>query len=459
MKVKVIGAGLAGSEAAWQLANRGIEVALYEMKPKKMTPAHHSEDFAELVCSNSLKAERLDSASGLLKEEMRRMGSQLLNAAETARVAAGGALAVDRDAFSAAVTRMVEQCENITVHREQVETIDESAPILVATGPLTDGALADEIGRLTGDERLHFYDAVAPIVTAESLDYGKVFAASRYDRGEADYLNCPFNKAEYEAFHAALAAAERAPLHDFDTGAEQSAKPDPDAHGKKADTVTVYEGCMPIEIMAARGADTMRFGPLRPVGLVDPNTGHRPWANVQLRAENKERTLYNIVGFQTNLKWGEQKRVFSMIPGLENAEFVRYGVMHRNTYLDSPRLLDRYYRLKAEPRIAFAGQMTGVEGYIESAASGFLAGIEMARRLEGKPPVDFPRETAIGALGLYISDTTVSDFQPMNVNFGIMPPLGYRIKGGKRVKNAALAERALGRIDALREAVLSDRKE
>ena len=457
-KVTVLGAGLAGCEAALWLAGKGVQVDLYEQKPMHFSPAHKSEGFAELICSNSLKAERLDSASGLLKEEMRRMGSRLLTAAEETRVAAGGALAEDRDAFSAAVTRMVEQCENITVHREQVETIDESAPILVATGPLTDGALADEIGRLTGDERLHFYDAVAPIVTAESLDYGKVFAASRYDRGEADYLNCPFNKAEYEAFHAALAAAERAPLHDFDTGAEQSAKPDPDAHGKKADTVTVYEGCMPIEIMAARGADTMRFGPLRPVGLVDPNTGHRPWANVQLRAENKERTLYNIVGFQTNLKWGEQKRVFSMIPGLENAEFVRYGVMHRNTYLRSPGMLDRYYRLIADDRIAFAGQMTGVEGYIESAASGFLAGIEMARRLEGKPPVDFPRETAIGALGLYISDTTVSDFQPMNVNFGIMPPLGYRIKGGKRVKNAQLAARSLEKIDAMREDVLSDRK-
>ena len=457
-KVTVLGAGLAGCEAALWLAGKGVQVDLYEQKPVHFSPAHKSAGFAELICSNSLKAERLDSASGLLKEEMRRMGSQLLNAAEVARVAAGGALAVDRDAFSAAVTRRVEECPNITVVREQVEHIDESAPILVATGPLTDGALADEIGRLTGDERLHFYDAVAPIVTAESLDYNKVFAASRYDRGEADYLNCPFNKAEYEAFHAALASAERAPLHAFDAGAEQGAQPDPDAHGKKADTVTVYEGCMPIEIMAARGADTMRFGPLRPVGLVDPNTGHRPWANVQLRAENKERTLYNIVGFQTNLKWGEQKRVFSMIPGLENAEFVRYGVMHRNTYLRSPGMLDRYYRLIADDRIAFAGQMTGVEGYIESAASGFLAGIEMARRLEGKPPVDFPRETAIGALGLYISDTTVSDFQPMNVNFGIMPPLGYRIKGGKRVKNAQLAARSLEKIDAMREDVLSDRK-
>ena len=293
-KVTVLGAGLAGCEAALWLAGKGVQVDLYEQKPMHFSPAHKSEGFAELICSNSLKAERLDSASGLLKEEMRRMGSQLLQAAEVARVAAGGALAVDRATFSAEVTRRVEECPNLTVHRQPVEHIDESAPILVATGPLTDGKLADEIGALTGDERLHFYDAVAPIVTAESLDYNKVFAASRYGRGDADYLNCPFNKAEYEAFHAALAAAERAPLHDFDTGAEQSARPDPDAHGKKADTVTVYEGCMPIEIMAARGADTMRFGPLRPVGLVDPNTGHRPWANVQLRAENKERTLYNM---------------------------------------------------------------------------------------------------------------------------------------------------------------------
>lgn len=448
-KVTILGAGLAGCEAALWLAGKGVQIELYEQKPVHFSPAHKSEGFAELICSNSLKAERLDSASGLLKEEMRRMGSRLLTAAEETRVAAGGALAVDRDAFSAAVTRMVEQCENITVHREQVETIDESAPILVATGPLTDGALADEIGRLTGDERLHFYDAVAPIVTAESLDYGKVFAASRYDRGEADYLNCPFNKAEYEAFHAALASAERAPLHDFDTGAEQSTKPDPDAHGKKADTVTVYEGCMPIEIMAARGADTMRFGPLRPVGLVDPNTGHRPWANVQLRAENKERTLYNIVGFQTNLKWGEQKRVFSMIPGLENAEFVRYGVMHRNTFLDSPRLLDATYALKAEPRIRFAGQMTGVEGYIESTASGWVAGVAAAMEVLGRPMPQLDRFTAVGALASYISDHTVTKFQPMNINFGIIEPLGYKIKG-KREKNAKISERALERIESLK---------
>ena len=439
----VVGAGLAGSEAAWQLARQGIAVTLIEMKPEKMSPAHHSPLFAELVCSNSLRSDRLTNAVGLLKEEMRRMGSQLLTAAETARVAAGGALAVDRDAFSAEVTRMVESCENITVHREQVEHIDASAPILVATGPLTDGALADEIGALTGDERLHFYDAVAPIVTAESLDYNKVFAASRYDRGEADYLNCPFNKEEYENFHAALASAERAPLHDFDTGAEQSAQPDPDAHGKKADTVTVYEGCMPIEIMATRGADTMRFGPLRPVGLVNPNTGHRPWANVQLRAENKERTLYNIVGFQTNLKWGEQKRVFSMIPGLEHAEFVRYGVMHRNTFLDAPRVLSAGLCLKEHPNVFFAGQITGFEGYMESAACGLLAARNLYARLEGRELPPPPADTMCGALVQYLT-TENKNFQPMGANMGILPPLPEdKRPRDKRLRYMAQAERAV----------------
>lgn len=371
------------------------------------------------------------------------MGSQLLNAAEVARVAAGGALAVDRDTFSAEVTRMVEAAPNITVHRERVEHIDESTLILVATGPLTDGALADEIGRLTGDERLHFYDAVAPIVTAESLDYEKVFAASRYDRGEADYLNCPFNKAEYEAFHAALASAERAPLHEFDAGAEQGAQPDPDAHGKKADTVTVYEGCMPIEIMAARGADTMRFGPLRPVGLIDPRTGHRPWANVQLRAENKERTLYNIVGFQTNLKWGEQKRVFSMIPGLENAEFVRYGVMHRNTFLDAPRVLSAGLCLKEHPNVFFAGQITGFEGYMESAACGLLAARNIYARLEGKELPAPPIDTMCGALIQYLT-TENKHFQPMGANMGILPPLPEDQRPrDKRLRYMAVAERAV----------------
>ena len=432
MQVNVIGAGLAGCEAALWLADAGVQVDLYEQKPGKFSPAHKSAGFAELICSNSLKAERPDSASGLLKLEMKMMGSHLLKAAETARVAAGGALAVDRDVFSAAVTEMVEKHPNITVHREEVTALDESAPVLVASGPLTEGALADAVAGLTGDHRLSFFDAVAPIVTAESLDYEKVFAASRYGRGEADYLNCPFNKEEYEAFHAELIAAERAPLHDFDGD------------------LTVYEGCMPIEVMAARGADTIRFGPLRPVGLRDPRTGHRPWAAVQLRAENTARTLYNLVGFQTNLKWGEQKRVFSMIPGLEHAEFVRYGVMHRNTYLNSPQLLDRYYRLRRDPRIRFAGQMTGVEGYVESCASGALVGIETAAQLLGLPPVDFPQETAIGALSLYISGGSVGDFQPMNINFGIITPLDHRVRG-KRNKNAEISARSLQILDGLKQ--------
>lgn len=438
-QVKILGAGLAGCEAALWLAGKGVPVELYEQKPVHFSPAHKSENFAELICSNSLKAERLDSASGLLKEEMRRMGSQLLEAAEEARVAAGGALAVDRGQFSAAVTRRVMQCLNITVHREQVQAIDESAPVLVATGPLTDGALADEIGALAGGERLHFYDAVAPIVTAESLDYEKVFAASRYGRGEADYLNCPFHKAEYEAFHAALVSAERAPLHDFDAPKQA----DPTAKGKKADTVTVYEGCMPIEVMAARGADTMRFGPLRPVGLVDPRTGHRPWANVQLRAENKARSLYNIVGFQTNLKWGEQKRVFSMIPGLEHAEFVRYGVMHRNTFLDSPRVLLPQLCLKEHPNVFFAGQITGFEGYMESAASGLLAARSLYARLRGQVLPPPPADTMCGALVQYIT-TENKNFQPMGANMGILPSLPEESRPrDKRLRYLVQAERAV----------------
>lgn len=432
MQVTVIGAGLAGSEAALWLADRGVQVTLYDQKPQKFSPAHKSAGFAELICSNSLKAERPDSASGLLKLEMKAMGSHLLTAAETARVAAGGALAVDRDVFSAAVTEMVERHPNITVRREEVTALDESAPVLVASGPLTEGALAQAIAALTGDHRLSFFDAVAPIVTAESLDHNKVFAASRYGRGEADYLNCPFNKEEYENFHAALTAAERAPLHDFDGD------------------LTVYEGCMPIEVMAARGADTIRFGPLRPVGLRDPNTGHRPWAAVQLRAENTARTLYNLVGFQTNLKWGEQKRVFRMIPGLENAEFVRYGVMHRNTFINSPQLLDRFYRVIKSPKTFFAGQITGVEGYVESASSGMSAGINAARILSGKEPVDFTSLTAIGALSHYVSEGSVGTFQPMNVTFGIIDPLGVKIRK-KAEKNAAISKRALEKIEEIKD--------
>ena len=389
MQLNIIGAGLAGCEAALWLADRGVQVDLYEQKPTKFSPAHKSEGFAELICSNSLKAERPDSASGLLKIEMKMMGSHLLDAAETARVAAGGALAVDRDAFSTAVTEMVEKHPNITVHREEVTALDESAPVLVASGPLTEGALAQAVAALTGDHRLSFYDAVAPIVTAESLDYDKVFAASRYGRGEADYLNCPFNKEEYENFHAALIAAERAPLHDFDGD------------------LTVYEGCMPIEVM-------------RPVGLRDPRTGHRPWAAVQLRAENTARTLYNLVGFQTNLKWGEQKRVFSMIPGLEHAEFVRYGVMHRNTFLESPKVLTKQQFLADHPNVFFAGQITGFEGYMESAASGLLAAHQILARLQGGELPPPPAATMCGALLDYIT-TPNKDFQPMGANMGILP--------------------------------------
>lgn len=424
MQCKIIGAGLAGCEAALWLADAGVQVDLYEQKPGKFSPAHKSQGFAELICSNSLKAERPDSASGLLKLEMRAMGSHLLPAAETARVAAGGALAVDRDVFSAAVTAEVERHLNITIHREEVTALDESAPVLVASGPLTEGALAEAIAALTGDHRLSFYDAVAPIVTAESLDYEKVFAASRYGRGEADYLNCPFNKEEYEAFHTALIGAERAPLHDFDGD------------------LTVYEGCMPIEVMAARGADTIRFGPLRPVGLRDPRTGHRPWANVQLRAENTARTLYNLVGFQTNLKWGEQKRVFSMIPGLEHAEFVRYGVMHRNTFLESPRVLTAKQYLKEHPNVFFAGQITGFEGYMESAASGLLAARQILARLQGRELPPPPPQTMCGALLQYIT-TPNKDFQPMGANMGILPrtPDIDAIRD-KRERYAALSEMA-----------------
>ncbi len=433
-EIKILGAGLAGCEAALWLANQGVQVHLYEQKPLHFSPAHQKEGFAELICSNSLKAERLDSASGLLKEEMRLMGSSLLGCAEKTRVAAGGALAVDRDAFSQEVTQLVENHPNITLHRQRVEQIDERAPVLVATGPLTDGPLAADIQRLIGGQSLSFYDAAAPIVTAESLDMEKVFAASRYGRGEADYLNCPFNKAEYEAFYEALSTAERAPLHDFD------------ADGN----LTVYEGCMPIEVMAGRGPDTMRFGPLRPVGLTDPRTGHRPWANVQLRSENRQNTMYNLVGFQTNLKFGEQKRVFSLIPGLEHAEFVRYGVMHRNTFLNSPKLMAENLALKAHPNVWFAGQITGFEGYMESAACGLLAARSILAALEGKTMTPPPADTMCGALIRYITSEN-KDFQPMGSNMGILPPLETHIRD-KRERYAALAERAVADMKAWLEA-------
>ena len=422
-RVRVLGAGLAGCEAALWLAQKGVAVELFEQKPGRKSPAHKSEDFAELVCSNSLKADRPDSASGLLKAEMDLLGSHLLPVARSVRVAAGGALAVDRDAFSAGVTKLVESQPNITVVRKEATELDGSLPTLVATGPLTDGALAAAIAEVTGGDELSFYDAAAPIVTAESLDMGRVFAASRYGRGEADYLNCPFNRAEYEAFHAALVGAERAPLHEFDG------------------SLTVYEGCMPIEVMASRGADTMRFGPLRPVGLVDPATGHRPWANVQLRRENEAGTLYNIVGFQTNLKFGEQKRVFSMIPGLEHAEFARYGVMHRNTFLNSPRLLGQDLRLKGREDLWFAGQITGFEGYMESAACGLLAARSIWAALNGRSGEAPPAETMLGQLVRYITSEN-KNFQPMGANMGLLPPLAEHIRD-KRLRYAALSDRAL----------------
>jgi len=427
-KVTVLGAGLAGSECAWQLAKRGIKVKLVEMKPEKMTPAHSSPYFAELVCSNSLRSDELSNAVGLLKAEMRKMGSLIMESADKNRVAAGGALAVDREGFSRYITEKLKENENISIEYAEATQIPEGE-VVIATGPLSSDAIADKIAALCPDSDLHFYDAVAPIVTLESVDMESGFFASRYDKGTADYVNCPMDKEQYLAFVEELVKAKEAEVHGFDDGG-------------------VFEGCMPVEVMARRGVDTLRYGPLKPVGLRDPRTGQESYAVVQLRRDNAEGTLYNMVGFQTHLTWGEQKRVFSMIPALKNAEFVRYGVMHRNTYLNSPRLLDRYYRLKSQPRISFAGQMTGVEGYVDSAASGMLVGIETAARLLGLEPVDFPQETAIGALSLYISGGSVGDFQPMNVNFGIISQLGHRVKG-KRNKNAAISERSLEIIDRL----------
>ena len=429
-KVTVLGAGLAGCECAWQLAKRGIEVRLFEMKPNKMTPAHSSEYFAELVCSNSLRSDELTNAVGLLKAEMRKMGSLIMESADSNRVAAGGALAVDREGFSRYITDKIKSCTNIELVSEEATDLPDGE-LVVATGPLTSDALAEKLEKLCNCTGLHFYDAVAPIVTLESVDMDSAFFASRYDKGTADYVNCPMNEEEYKAFVKELASAKEAPVHGFDDGG-------------------VFEGCMPVEVMARRGEETLRFGPLKPVGLRDPRTGKENYAVVQLRRDNADGTIYNLVGFQTHLTWGEQKRVFSMIPALKNAEFVRYGVMHRNTYLNSPQLLDRYYRLRSEPRISFAGQMTGVEGYVESAASGMLVGIETAARLLELEPVNFPQETAIGALGLYISGGSVGDFQPMNINFGIITPLGYRVKG-KRNKNAEISARSLKIIDELME--------
>ena len=427
-KVTVLGAGLAGSECTWQLAKRGIPVRLIEMKPGKMTPAHSSAYFAELVCSNSLRSDELSNAVGLLKAEMRKMDSLIMESADKNRVAAGGALAVDRSGFSRYITEKLVSLENVEIVNEEAAEIPEGE-VVIATGPLSSDAIAEKIAALCPESDLHFYDAVAPIVTLESVDMESAFFASRYDKGTADYVNCPMDKDEYLAFVGELVNAREAEVHGFDDGG-------------------VFEGCMPVEVMARRGVDTLRYGPLKPVGLKDPRTSRENYAVVQLRRDNAEGTIYNMVGFQTHLTWGEQRRVFSMIPALKNAEFVRYGVMHRNTYLNSPQLLDRYYRLRTEPRISFAGQMTGVEGYVESAASGMLVGIETAARVLGMEPVDFPQETATGALALYISGGSVGDFQPMNVNFGIISPLGYRVKG-KRNKNAEISKRSLEIIDQL----------
>ena len=430
MNVTVIGAGLAGSECAWQLAQRGIHVELHEMKPEKMTPAHTTEYFAELCCSNSLRGAALENAVGLLKEELRRLDSLILQCADATRVEAGGALAVDRHGFARLVTEKVRSHPNITVIPGEVTEIP-AGEVIIASGPLTSDALAEKLQSLLGEHSdLHFFDAAAPLVSAESVDMDYAWMGSRYDKGTDDYVNCPMNQEEYDAFWQELTHAQEAEVHGFEDN-------------------MVFEGCMPVEVMARRGHDTLLYGPMKSRGLDDPRTGRWPYAVVQLRRDNAEGTVYNLVGFQTHLKFPEQRRVFSMIPALHNAEFLRYGVMHRNTFLDSPRLLDRYYRLKKEPRIAFAGQMTGVEGYVESAASGFLVGVETARRLKGQPPADFPREMAIGALALYISNESVTQFQPMNINFGIIPPLDHFVKG-KRNKNAEISQRAL--------AILEERK-
>ena len=430
--VKVIGAGLAGTEAAWQLAQRGISVELYEMKPHKKSPAHHTDTFAELVCSNSLRGDKIENAVGLLKEELRRMGSLIITCADATRVEAGGCLAVDRQGFSDLVTEKIRSHPNIRVIDTEVTHVPDG-PVIVATGPLTSDDLSKAIGEYFGSDYLHFFDAAAPLVTAESIDMNEGWWQSRYDRGTPDYINCAMNKAEYEAFVAELITAQEAEVHGFEDK-------------------RVFEGCMPVEVMARRGIDTLRYGPLKPVGLVDPRTGKEPYAVVQLRQDNAAKSVFNIVGSQTHLKFCEQKRVFSMIPALRNAEFVRYGVMHQNTFLQSPKLLDKYYADRRNPLVAFAGQMTGVEGYVESAASGFLASVAMAAKVLGTEIPDFPKETAIGALGLYISDERIENFQPMNINFSIIAPLEQRIRK-KAEKNLAIANRSLAIIDTLKTEV------
>ncbi|SDB90071.1 FADH(2)-oxidizing methylenetetrahydrofolate--tRNA-(uracil(54)-C(5))-methyltransferase TrmFO [Shouchella lonarensis] len=425
-EINVIGAGLAGSEAAWQIARRGGKVRLYEMRPHKQTPAHHTDQFAELVCSNSLRGNSLANAVGVLKEEMRRLDSVIIKAADEAAVPAGGALAVDRHDFSARVTRYVKEHPNVTVHHEEMTSIP-AGPTIIATGPLTSATLSDELKSLTGEAHLYFYDAAAPIIDAETIDRDKVYLKSRYDKGEAAYLNCPMTEGEFTRFYEALIAAETVPLKEFEKE-------------------IFFEGCMPIEVMAKRGKKTMLFGPLKPVGLEDPKTGKRPYAVVQLRHDNVSGTLYNIVGFQTHLKWGPQKEVLRLIPGLEHADIVRYGVMHRNTFLNSPKLLSPTYATKARNDLFFAGQITGVEGYVESAAAGLVAGLNAYRLTQQQPLVTFPEETMIGSLAHYITTANPDNFQPMNANFGLVPPLEIRIKA-KKERYEALAARALSAIE------------
>jgi len=432
-QINVYGAGLAGSEAAWQAAKRGVHVRLYEMKPHKKTPAHHSDTFAELVCSNSLRSAEITNGSGLLKEELFRMGSLIMEAARKTQVAAGGALAVDRNLFSEFVTEKIRNCPNIEIIEEEAVEIPQEEITVIATGPLTSDALAAKISEMIGGKSLYFYDAAAPIVDYESIDMSKAFFATRYDKGNADYINCPFTEEEYKAFYNALITAEEAKLHDFESG----------------EKLKVFEGCMPVEVMAKRGEDTLRFGPMKPVGIHNPETGEEYYAIVQLRRENEAGTMYNIVGFQTHLTFPEQRRVFRMIPGLENAEFLRYGVMHRNTFLCSPELLDADYSMRQNHNIYFAGQMTGVEGYIESAASGFVAGINAALRAKGKESYIFPDTTMTGAMAYYIAHGEKTIFQPMNANFGVMPPLEVKVKGGKRFRNEALAIRALEKTNEI----------
>ena len=440
--IHIYGAGLAGCEAAWQASRLGAQVKLFEMKPQKYTPAHHSEGFAELVCSNSLRSDCVSNAVGLLKEEMRRMGSLIMEAADATRVPAGSALAVDRELFSKYITDRISSCPNIEIVNQEVDHVEDDVITVIATGPLTSDAMASYISDTLGCGNLHFFDAAAPIVDFSSINMEIAYFASRYDKGDADYINCPMEKEQYDAFYEALISAQEAELKDFDRESQKSLK--------------VFEGCMPVEVMAKRGYDTLRYGPMKPVGLIDPRVGKEAYAVVQLRKENKEGSMFNLVGFQTHLTFPEQRRVFRMIPGLENAEFLRYGVMHRNTYLNSPGMLSPTYAMISRPNVFFAGQMTGVEGYVESAGSGLVAGINAARKALEKEELIFPEETVLGAMGAYVSRGGIGSFVPMNANFGIVKPLGYKVKGGKTAKNEKIAERALLAIEELRESQLQN---